>query len=81
MTSRPRIRRWFRFSIRGVLVAITVLAVLLGFKVEQVRRQQAVLAWVRQLNGGVISDSVNDLSALQELTGLQSVHNGSSPDK
>ena len=83
MTSRPRIRRWFRFSLRGVLVAITILAVLLGFKVEQVRRHQAVLAWIREQRGGVVFDYQSDMQAQlfrAELPGPKWLHTLIGPD-
>ena len=40
----PARRRWFRFSLRGLLVALTVVAVWLGWNVHVVRQRKAALA-------------------------------------
>jgi hypothetical protein len=44
----PR-RRWLRFSLRSLLILITVLSIWLGVKVNQARRQKEAVAALREL--------------------------------
>jgi Leucine-rich repeat (LRR) protein len=46
-------RRWFRFSLRMLLVAVTVLCVWLGFKVNAARRQKDILGAILKSGGTV----------------------------
>ena len=49
-----RRRRWFRFSLRTLLIIVTVLAVLLGWvgwRLGQVRRERATIIWVMEAGG------------------------------
>jgi len=53
----PR-RRWYQFSLRTLLIVVTISAVPLGWfawKVEQGRRHRAVIAWVEMMGGRVES--------------------------
>jgi hypothetical protein len=53
--AEPR-RRWFRFSLRLLLIVVTVLAVPLGWigwELRQVRREQATITWIVETGGGV----------------------------
>lgn len=52
-TTRPKERRWLRFSLRTVLLVITLGALLLGWRVSQVRRQQAAVARIVEAGGSV----------------------------
>lgn len=52
MTTPPK-KRWLRLSLRTLLVVVTVLCVVLGWKVRQVCRQKEALAWVAEHNGTV----------------------------
>lgn len=54
--SQHLIKRLFRISLRGLLVVVTLLCVLLAFKVRQVERQKAAIAWVEQHGGAVWND-------------------------
>ena len=47
LTSRPR--RWLRFSLRALLVLVTVFGVWLGIKVNQARRQKEAVAALKAL--------------------------------
>ena len=47
METPPR-RRWLRFSLRGLLVVVTALAVWLGWNVYVVRERKAALAELRK---------------------------------
>ena len=56
-------RRWFHFSLRILLLVVTVLCVWLGFKVNAARRQkEAVTATILDTDGtsGYISGAGND---------------------
>jgi hypothetical protein len=54
--NHPRRRRLFRFSLRTLLVVLTALCLLLGYKVRHVQQQQAAVAWVQQMHGVVTYD-------------------------
>ena len=53
--AKPR-RRWFRLSLRTLLIVITVSSVPLGWvgwRLGEVRREQEAVAWVEELGGEV----------------------------
>ena len=53
-TSAKDRRRWLRFSLRTLLVLMTVLGVALGWlgvQVNRVRKQRDAVAWVQQVGG------------------------------
>ena len=52
MTVRPK-NRWLRFSLRMMLVVVTVLCGLLGWNVQRARTQRQVVAWVHEEGGSV----------------------------
>lgn len=54
--AHARPRRWFRFSMRSLLLLVALLAVPLAWKVNRVHHQRAVVAEVMS-NGGMISYS------------------------
>jgi hypothetical protein len=47
-------RRWFRFSLRALLIAISLVAILLGWGFEQTRRRQQAISNVERLGGWVV---------------------------
>ncbi len=54
-TVEPR-RRWFRFSLRTLLIVVTVLSVPLGWigwRLGEVRRERAAITWVEDMGGRV----------------------------
>ena len=53
--TKPR-RRWYQFSLRTLLIVVTLSAVPLGWvgwKLEQGRRQRPTIAWVGKMGGSV----------------------------
>ncbi len=52
---RPR-RRWFQFSVRSVLIAMTLFGVWFGLRMDRARRQQKAVAVLRE-RGGVLYES------------------------
>ncbi|HJN08885.1 MAG: hypothetical protein QGG09_19600 [Pirellulaceae bacterium] len=52
MTTRPK-RRFLRFSLRAMLVVLTVFSVWLGVQVNRARNQRAAVNWVTK-NGGEV---------------------------
>jgi len=54
--TKPRRRRWYQFSVRTLLIMVTISAVPLGWvgwKLEQGRRERAVIAWIEEMGGYV----------------------------
>jgi hypothetical protein len=49
-SAKPR-RRWFQFSLRSLLILITVLAVWLGLQVNRVNRQRRAVEAITELGG------------------------------
>ena len=49
--SAVRKRRWFRFSLRTMLLATTMLCIWLGWKINAAREQRQAVAAVRELGG------------------------------
>jgi len=56
MAEPKRKRRWFRFSLRTLLVVLTLLCVWLGIKVNSARNQRQLVAKVHELGGQVKYD-------------------------
>ena len=53
--TRPR-RRWYQFSLRTLLIVVTLSAVPLGWvgwEIQQRRSERAVIAWVEKMGGDV----------------------------
>jgi hypothetical protein len=57
----PPRRSWFRFSLRTLLVALTIFACLVGWNMHRRREQQRALAAVQEL-GGTTQQVLADLS-------------------
>jgi hypothetical protein len=53
--TKPK-RRWFRFSLRMLLVVVTVLCVWLGFKVNAARRQKEAVELILKAGGTITYD-------------------------
>ncbi|TWT30288.1 hypothetical protein KOR34_48460 [Posidoniimonas corsicana] len=47
------LRRWFRFRLRTLLIAVAVLAIPFGWRAEQARREAAAIAWVEERGGEI----------------------------
>lgn len=70
-SSRPR-RRWLRFSIRTLLILVTLCGVWLGLKVNAARRQQQAVAEIQKLGGWVRYDFECDRQTGRRLPGAKS---------
>jgi hypothetical protein len=69
-------RRWFRFSLRMLLLVVTVLCVWLGFKVNAARRQKEAVEAILRAGGNVDYD----FQALPDLpSGAIAFHQGGEP--
>jgi hypothetical protein len=55
-THTKRKRRILRFSIRTLLIVLTIFCVALGWKVERARKQREAVAWVHEMGGSVKYD-------------------------
>ena len=53
--TKPR-RRWFRFSLRTLLLLVAIIGVPLGMKMNRVRNQRLVVAELRRLNAQIMYD-------------------------
>ena len=65
-------RRWFQFSLRTLLIVVTVSAASLGWvgwKLEQGRRERAAIAWVEEMSGSVGFDFQEEKGWWKEWTG------------
>ena len=56
MTETKPKRRWFKFSLRTLLVVMTALCVWLGFKVNAARRQKEAVTAIFKAGGTVSFD-------------------------
>jgi hypothetical protein len=56
LNASPTRRRWFRFSLRTFLIAITIFGIWLGFQVSAARTQRAAVTAIRQAGGVVQFD-------------------------
>lgn len=51
-----RKRRWLRYSIRTLLIVVTIFCVALGYWVNRANRQRDVVKWVEENGGSVTYD-------------------------
>ena len=65
---QPKPRRWLRFSLRTLLILITIFAVWLGWHMHRRREQQRVADAVRE-RGGTAQPVLRDLSLLSRVQG------------
>lgn len=60
--AKPKLRRrWLRFSVRGLLLAVTVLCVWLAWHVDRGNRQRDAAAAVRETGGAALYDYEADI--------------------
>jgi Leucine-rich repeat (LRR) protein len=59
---RPGLKRLLRISLRTTLVVVTLLCIMLAFKVRKVERQKEAVAWVEEMGGQVEYDSAFDFA-------------------
>ena len=66
--TKPK-RRWFQFSLRTLLIVVTLSAVPLGWvgsKMAQQRREKAVIEWVINMKGRVYFYTPREKDSWQE---------------
>jgi hypothetical protein len=51
--NKPK-RRWLRFSLRTLLIAMTLLTVVLGYRLNQIQRRHQAVAVIRSMGGQVV---------------------------
>ena len=56
MGPSPTRRRWLQFSLRGLLIVVTLVAVWLGWNVHVVRQRKAALAEIRSMRSALYFD-------------------------
>jgi len=61
--SKRRLRRWLSFSLRSLLVFVTVLCVCLGIWLERARRQHEIVKAIRD-SGGYVEYEIEDSKAI-----------------
>ena len=71
--SKPR-RRWFQYSLRTLLVLVTVLCVWLGVTVNRARKQREAVAAIQELGGTVRGCLVPNGLAVRGRRRVQSGH-------
>ena len=65
MGQSPTRRRWLRFSLRGLLIVVTLVAVWLGWNVHVVRQRKAALAELRSSGKLLAAYSVAMMGEMQ----------------
>jgi hypothetical protein len=70
----PPRRRWFRFSLRALLVAVTLIAGLVGWNMHRRREQQRAITAVQEL-GGTSQQVLSDLSLVSRLGAIWTQEN------
>ena len=66
MGQSPTRHRWLRFSLRGLLIGVTLVAIWLGWNVHVVRQRKAALAELKEFRPVVKNTSREDLYFINE---------------
>jgi hypothetical protein len=71
MIERTAKRRWFRFSLRTLFVAVTVACCILGWRVHRVRQQREAADAILALGGGVFWRGNQEPNMFAEILGMR----------
>jgi hypothetical protein len=73
-SATPPKRRWFRYSMRTLLLVTTALCIWLGFKVEAARKQREAVAAIKKVGGYVDYDYDKKPHHLANYCGVDLLH-------
>jgi Ran GTPase-activating protein (RanGAP) involved in mRNA processing and transport len=73
-TTERKHRRWFSYSLKTLLLVVTVLCVLLCWKLQAVNKQRQAVSAIRKVGGDVIYDFEKEPHWLARFVGIDFLH-------